>query len=91
MDWPQVGSALAVTLRKEQFMSPATVSPARAALALRRSPIPALRHLQVEETEQDVIVSGSVPSYYLKQLAQETLMPLVGDRQLWNRVLVVRS
>jgi hypothetical protein len=60
----------------------------RADQALRHSPIPALRKLHVEESEHDVVVSGSVPSYYLKQLAQETLMPLLGARQLRNRVTV---
>jgi hypothetical protein len=63
----------------------------RAGQALRQSPIPALRKLQVEESELEVILSGSVSSYYLKQLAQETIMPLLGSRELQNRVLVVRT
>jgi hypothetical protein len=28
-------------------------------------------------------------SYYFKQLAQETILPLLGERQLLNRVFVV--
>jgi hypothetical protein len=60
-------------------------------LALRQSPIPALRKLQVEESDQEVVISGSVSSYYLKQLAQETVMPILGQRELFNRVKVVRS
>ena len=56
--------------------------------ALRQSPIPALRRLRVEETDQAIILSGSVTTYYLKQLAQETIMPLRGERQLQNRVNV---
>jgi hypothetical protein len=63
----------------------------RADQALRQSPIPALRRLQVEETEEAIVLSGSVPSYYFKQLAQETLMPIRGCRQLHNRVQVVRA
>ena len=59
--------------------------------ALRQSPIPALRKLHVEETEQVIILSGLVSTYYLKQLAQETLMPLRGARELQNRVVVARS
>ncbi len=59
--------------------------------ALRQSPIPALRRLHVEETDQEVVLLGSVASYYLKQLAQETVMPVLGSRELRNRVLVVRS
>jgi hypothetical protein len=65
--------------------------PVRAAQALRQSPIPALRKLQVEETDLEVVLSGSVSSYYLKQLAQETVMPLLGGRELLNRVRVVSS
>jgi hypothetical protein len=57
---------------------------------LRQSPIPALRKLSVEETAAAVVISGSVSSYYLKQLAQETLMPYLNGRALHNDVLVVR-
>jgi len=64
---------------------------ARADQALRQSPIPALRKLRVEETDEAIILSGSVSTYYHKQLAQETLMPLRGSRELYNRVTVVRS
>jgi hypothetical protein len=63
----------------------------RADQILRQSPIPALRHLSVEESDHSVILSGSVSSYYLKQLAQETIMPILGSRELHNRVSVVRS
>ncbi|HEV3446107.1 MAG TPA: BON domain-containing protein [Gemmataceae bacterium] len=59
--------------------------------ALRASPIPSLRKLCVEETEEAIILSGSVSTYYHKQLAQETLMPLRGSRALHNKVTVVRS
>jgi hypothetical protein len=50
-----------------------------------------LRLLQVEETDREVVLSGSVASYYLKQLAQEAVMPLLGERTLCNRVLVRSS
>jgi hypothetical protein len=72
-------------------MSPSTLELSRVALALRHSPIPALRKLSVEETEEEVVIDGKVPSYYLKQLAQETLMPVLGNRELRNRVAVVRE
>jgi hypothetical protein len=61
-----------------------------AATALRQSPIPALRKLSVEETAAAVVITGSVSTYYLKQLAQETLMPHLNGRALQNDVLVVR-
>ena len=70
-------------------MSPTTMEPTRATQALRRSPIPALRKLALEETEDAVVISGRVSSYYLKQLAQEAVMPALGGRELRNRVAVV--
>jgi hypothetical protein len=64
---------------------------ARAAEALRQSSIPALRRLKVEESDAAVVLVGSVPSYYLKQLAQETVMPVLDGRELLNRVAVTRQ
>src|SRR5207248_4998873 len=61
----------------------------RAVGALRHSPIPALRKLAIEETDEAVVIQGSVASYYLKQLAQEALMPHLHGRALLNRVAVV--
>ena len=72
-------------------MSTATVQESRAASVLRESPIPALRKLSIEETEAIVLINGKVPSYYLKQMAQETIMPLLEGRALVNHVLVVGS
>jgi hypothetical protein len=60
-----------------------------AALVLRQSPIPALRKLSVEESHTGVVITGRVSSYYLKQLAQEAVMPLLDHRELLNRVMVV--
>jgi hypothetical protein len=62
----------------------------RARQALRQSPIPALRKLSAEESDTTVVLLGSVPSYYLKQLAQESLRGAVGPRKLLNRVEVRR-
>lgn len=59
--------------------------------ALRQSPIPALRDLRVEETDAGVVISGCVSSYYLKQLAQETVLPFLGEKGLVNQVTVVRT
>src|SRR5438309_1903037 len=78
--------------RKEHVMMSASPTlQMRAADALRQSPIPALRKLSVEESDTVVIILGSVSSYYLKQLAQETIMPMLDGRQLQNRVTVARS
>jgi hypothetical protein len=70
------------------MLSPSLPAPAGA--ALRQSPIPALRRLSVEETETTVLIQGRVSSYYHKQLAQETIMPHLGERELVNRVVVIR-
>ena len=65
--------------------------PSAVASILRQSPLPDLRRLHVEETEFEVVLMGVVPSYYLKQLAQETIKGAIGDRTLRNRVVVVKS
>ena len=70
-------------------MASPTLLTTQAAHALRRSSHPALRYLCVEETDDSLIISGRVTSYYLKQLAQETLMPVRGERRVVNRVNVV--
>ena len=70
-------------------MASPTLLMTQATHALKRSSHPALRYLSVEETDDSLIISGRVTSYYLKQLAQETLMPVRGARRLVNRVNVV--
>jgi hypothetical protein len=72
-------------------MSTSTLEQSKLVLALRHSPIPALRKLSLEEGETTVIIQGKVSSFYLKQLAQETILPLVDRRELFNRVQVVRE
>jgi hypothetical protein len=69
-------------------MSISTLEQSRAAGALRQSAIPAIRNLSIEETEEFVLIRGNVVSYYLKQLAQETVMPVLDGRELRNRVIV---
>lgn len=59
-------------------------------IALSVSPIPQLRRLRVVASEQEVVITGRVPSYYLKQLAQETVRSTLGPRRLLNRVEVLR-
>ena len=63
----------------------------RAVQALRQSSHPALRSLTVQETEESNIIFGRVKSYYLKQLAQETIMPVRGRLELVNKVTVVKD
>ena len=68
-----------------------TLESSHASQAFRRSPLPALRKLSLEETDAVVVINGRVSSYYLKQLAQEAVMPVLGGRELRNRVAVVRE
>ncbi len=56
--------------------------------ALTSSPIGQLRRLVVTADDKKVVITGQVSSYYLKQMAQETLRPLVGQRTLLNYVEV---
>lgn len=62
----------------------------RANRALRENPIGALRCLRIEETADEVVIHGFVSSYYLKQLAQEAVLPVLGERALLNLVTVIR-
>jgi hypothetical protein len=68
-----------------------TALQSRAALALRQSSHPSLRILSIEETDDAIVISGRVSSYYLKQLAQEVIMQVRSGRELVNRVTVVRE
>jgi hypothetical protein len=56
--------------------------------ALHGSPIPVLRSLRVTETDVEVTISGNVHSFYLKQLAQEAVFPVLGQRRLVNHIEV---
>jgi hypothetical protein len=69
-------------------MSTSTLERSRAAHALHHSNIPAIRNLSIEETDEFVLIQGSVVSYYMKQLAQETVMSYLDGRELRNRVTV---
>lgn len=73
---------------EDEKMLPALL-PRSADEALRHSPFQTLRRLRVEENAQELIVSGSVASYYLKQQAQEILLPFLGSRALRNRIVVL--
>jgi hypothetical protein len=64
-------------------------SPARAAVLLRENPVNDLRRLDVTETEAEIVISGIVASYYLKQMAQEAVRPALNGRRLRNRLIVL--
>jgi len=66
----------------------ATTANPRASQVLRDNPLPLLRNLDVNESEDEVVISGCVNSYYMKQLAQEAVLPHLGRRRLRNLVVV---
>ena len=55
---------------------------------LTLSPLPQLRRLMVTVSEVEVIITGEVSSFYMKQLAQEAVRPTLGERRLLNLVEV---
>jgi osmotically-inducible protein OsmY len=59
-----------------------------AQLALARSPIYALRQLNVEQTDDSLVLSGTVGSYYEKQQAQEIVRSLAGSLEVINQIAV---
>lgn len=62
-----------------------------AAEILRTNPRFALRKIFAEETESLVVLRGVVSSYYLKQLAQETVKSILDGRRLENLIVVSSS
>lgn len=56
--------------------------------ALSDSPIFALRKLIVEQADDSLLIRGSVPSYYYKQLAQETVRAVANGVEVVNSIRV---
>jgi osmotically-inducible protein OsmY len=69
----------------------AVLSPPEPIEILTASPLPQLRRLVVTVNDGEVVITGRVNSYYMKQLAQETVRPVLGHRRLRNRVEVCRA
>ena len=55
---------------------------------LANSPLPEIRRVFVTATDEFVTLTGTVSTYYLKQIAQETVRSGVRDRKLFNRLVV---
>ncbi len=55
---------------------------------LTASPHAYLRRLVVTASEAEVVITGRVPSYYLKQMAQEAIRAYLRSRRLRNEVQV---
>lgn len=61
----------------------------RISLALQRTGYRMLGAIEVTVHARSVRLVGRVPSYYLKQLAQETVLALAGTHELHNGLKVV--
>lgn len=71
-------------------MNAPVLDPPSPEATLSASPLPELRQLVVHASEQEVVITGRVSSYYMKQLAQESVRCAVGPRKLLNRVVVAQ-
>lgn len=56
--------------------------------SLKMSPYPELRTLECDQKSEVTQLRGSVGTYFLKQLAQETVMAVHGVEQVENSVKV---
>lgn len=70
------------------LMSAAHEVQTRAQLALKSSPFYELRELQVEPVRDALLISGSVSSFYHKQLAQEVVRSVCRDLDVVNSIHV---
>ena len=59
---------------------------ARAQSALTTSPIFALRELRVERSQQGLLLSGRVASFYQKQMAQEAVRAVADGLRVVNSI-----
>ncbi len=60
----------------------------RAQCALRQSPILDLRNVHVEQVDDALFISGSVSSFYHKQLAQEIVRAVADGASVVNSISV---
>ena len=59
---------------------------AQARIALAASPVYAMRQLSVEQVGNSVVLTGRVPSFYQKQMAQEIVRHAVAELELVNSI-----
>jgi hypothetical protein len=85
---PPVVSGRSFQSKEQPIMTSTASDSSSAAQALRQSSHPALRRLALEESDSAIVITGRVSTYYLKQMAQEAVMPMRGVRILINRVTV---
>jgi hypothetical protein len=60
----------------------------RVKLTLHQSPWPQLRGLTASDVDGTIVLTGELPSYYLKQVAQVVASAVEGVRRLENQTIV---
>lgn len=76
------------SLRTEEFQTHDDDPASRVAARLRRSGYPFLRAVKCEVDEGVTVLSGTVPTFHLKQLAQALASHTPGVRRIENRLHV---
>ena len=57
--------------------------------ALARNPYFANRNIRIELQEDEIVLKGAVNTYYLKQLAQESVRSLNSSERIRNEIEVI--
>jgi osmotically-inducible protein OsmY len=57
--------------------------------ALARNPYFANRNVRIELQEDEIVLKGSVNTYYLKQVAQESVRSLKSTEKIRNEIEVI--
>ena len=71
-------------------MSTELLSPPETSSALSHSPNSEIRRIRIVATDETIVLRGVVSSYYLKQLAQESLRASADGRRIVNLLEVRR-
>ena len=71
-------------------MSTDLLSPPEAVSVLSKSSNPELRRVRIQENDETIVLRGEVSSYYLQQLAQESIRSVAEGRHIVNLLEVRR-
>jgi hypothetical protein len=88
MLWHRLVCGALTDYRRSAIMNAVPAPVQEPSCVLTSSPLPQLRRLVVTVNDGEVVITGRVTSYYMKQLAQEAIRGTLGDRRLLNKVEV---
>lgn len=54
--------------------------------ALRNSPVYSMRHLDIETDGDSIVLTGRVPNFYQKQMAQEIVRHVISECHVVNSI-----